>query len=266
MLGRAAVWTSRARVRWQSSLSIADELILLIKQSQQDDEDARDFLRASEAIDFTATDAYGSTALTLAARGGHVELCRDILSLLPPSSSVLNLANMFGSTPLMCASASGHVHVCTVLLQVPGVDVNVRTRYGSTALSKAAEAGHAAIVDQLLARGAQVIPNALGKSPYELAQAKGHELPQLLPTARARVTSIKDANLLECWLESTGEYVLVEKKTQMRVGVNAAVEILNENDRWTLHQVSTGTLVGKQRCLHPRRPFEKKCIDCPERR
>ena len=23
---------------------------------------------------------------------------------------------------------------------------------------------------------------------------------------------------------------------------------------------------AKQRCLHPRRPFDKKCVDCPDKR
>ncbi|KDO28850.1 hypothetical protein SPRG_05721 [Saprolegnia parasitica CBS 223.65] len=239
--------------RWSSTCAVtrADGLIALIKQApgRNDDDDARDYLRATSAIDLRVTDAYGSTALTLAARGGHLELCRDLLNVLDtprstaPRATVLNQANMFGSTPLMCASASGHVDVCHLLLGA-GVDVDVRTRYGSTALSKAAEAGHAAIVDALLAAGATSSPNALGKTPFELAQAKGHKLPQLEEApmhderSSARVTSWRSATLIECQLASTGEFVLVEKTdARQRTPINAALELMFSDGRWCIAHV-----------------------------
>ncbi|OQR82780.1 hypothetical protein ACHHYP_15550 [Achlya hypogyna] len=274
--------------RWLSTtaLSNADALVALIKEANGDDDDARDFLRAAPVVDLTVTDAFGSTALTLAARGGHLELCRDLLHVIDAPSSigprevVLNQANMFGSTPLMCASASGHSAIVGVLLAA-GADVNIKTRYGSTALSKAAEAGHGVIVDQLLAHGASVTENALGKTPFDLALAKGHVLPQLeqrLSAAKAdeaaveptveiaRVTSWRSATLIECRLEASDEVVLVQKEATQRTPINATLELSLTDDRWYIVSAPVAKRPAKQRCLHPRRPFDKKCVDCPERR
>ncbi|KDO16858.1 hypothetical protein SPRG_17660 [Saprolegnia parasitica CBS 223.65] len=251
--------------RWSSTCAVtrADGLIALIKQApgRNDDDDARDYLRATSAIDLRGTDAYGSTALTLAARGGHLELCRDLLDALIRHAALHRARR-----------ASGHIDVCHLLLGA-GVDVDVRTRYGSTALSKAAEAGHAAIVDALLAAGATSSPNALGKTPFELAQAKGHKLPQLEEApinderSSARVTSWRSATLIECQLASTGEFVLVEKTdARQRTPINAAPELVFSDGRWCIAHVPASNRPVKQRCLHPRRPFENKCVDCPDKR
>ncbi|KAF0698952.1 Aste57867_10443 [Aphanomyces stellatus] len=264
-----------------------DDLIALIKTGQADV--ALDSLQDDEppriaAIDWAMTDNYGSTALTLASRGGHLSLCQAILPHVSPS--ILNQPNMFGSTALMCASASGHDAICRTLLAA-GADVQVRTRYGSTALSKAAEAGHDSIVAQLLARGAVATPNAMGKTPWDLAKEKGHTLASLVqyddavssteddddeededdePVA-ARVGRILSATHIECRLDTDLTFVVVAKPEDTMVPVNAAVDVVVGADgSYVLHEIIGRRERKKQRCLHPRRPFDKKCVDCPDRR
>ncbi|CAK4512005.1 unnamed protein product [Aphanomyces euteiches] len=263
----------RSAVRWQRrafSTSSLD-LIALIKSSQADIalETLSDGASCTpQTMDWATTDAYGSTALTLAARGGHIALCQAILPHVTPD--VLNQANMFGSTALMCASASGHAAVCKVLLET-GADIQVRTRYGSTALSKAAEAGHDAIVTLLLVKGAEPTANVMGKTPWDLAMEKGHILtaaPSVQNEAQpvsARVTRIISSAHVECVLASDGSAVIVTKQENRLVPVNAEVRLV-QDDQGSYRLQELVSSVTKQRCLHPRRAYEKKCVDCPERR
>lgn len=286
-------------------MSGAERANALIGHIKKGDEDlARELLAQLVAdrkpIDFEFTDPYGSTALTLASRGGHIELARQMLSL-GLSAPVLNAQNIFGSTALMCASASGHLEVCTELLAQPDVDVNIRTQYGSTALSKAAEAGHSAIVEQLLARGATIAPNKLGKTPAELALAKGHTsvaavlqpiTPQrnpisppppkadaaAQPLVRARVCGVRASNVV-CKLDTAVQGPPGTVIAARAEGIPAALP-LNERVMlrrdpsvlpagWLIVEVCApeeGAAKRKQRCLHPRRPWDKKCVDCPDKR
>ncbi|RHY09698.1 hypothetical protein DYB36_013049, partial [Aphanomyces astaci] len=124
MLGRSWRLFGGSLRSFSSVVASSADLIALIKEGQADV--ALDFLEDDSSPrpdDWDTTDAYGSTALTLASRGGHLALCRAILPHVPPS--VLNQANMFGSTALMCASASGHGEICRTLLAA-GADVNVK--------------------------------------------------------------------------------------------------------------------------------------------
>jgi hypothetical protein len=315
----AARWSS-ARARSLSSVGAgpAERATVLIDHIKKGDiDDARELVAEASALgtpaaaaghlDLAMTDAYGSTALTLASRGGHLELTRALLALdpLPP---ILNAQNIFGSTALMCAAASGHERVTVELLEVAGVDVNVRTQYGSSALSKAAESGHAAIVSALLARGAVAHANKLGKGPAELAAAKGHAhvLPALelaaaapgacalgpsadasaraakppvpSPPVRARVVGIRAGNVvckLETAVQGPPSTVIAARAPGLPMAMPVNELVLLRRDMsvlpagWLLIEVvppDAGVTKAKQRCLHPRRPFDKKCVDCPDKR
>jgi hypothetical protein len=271
------------------------------------DEDlARELIAEGGPLDLEMTDAYGSTALTLASRAGHLELCRALLRLRP-GPAVLNAQNVFGSTALMCASASGHLDVASELLLLEGLDVNVRSQYGSSALSKAAEAGHSEIVLRLLARGAQIAPNKLGKTPAQLAEAKGHAhvLPVLeqaaarvaitphrnpvnapppqpnpaqQPLIRARVCGLRAANFV-CKLETAVQgppSTVIAGRGELKGPLPVNELVLLRRDPsvppagWVIVEVCQPAAGAgnkpKQRCLHPRRPYDKKCVDCPDKR
>jgi len=275
-------------------------LIELIKA--KDDDLAQEMVSEPEPVDLDVSDAYGSTALTLAARGGYLDLCQAILRRDPPPP--YNAQNIFGSTALMCAAASGHGDVCTELLKVKEIDVNIVTQYGSTALSKAAEAGHASIVEQLLARGADpTVSNKLGKTAAELAAAKGHmstaqlleqvkspprEDPalaeQLRPPRKSRalvsatVCGLRAGNVV-CKLDTAVQgppgTVIAQKGVGLPAMLPVNEKVLLQRDAsikpqgWIIVRVADADLMEKpkkQRCLHPRRPWDKKCVDCPDKR
>ncbi|VUC33716.1 unnamed protein product [Clonostachys rosea] len=78
---------------------------------------------------------------------------------------------------LLLAAARGHEHVVSLLLELPNVDFNARTKSGQTALSLAAEKGHAHTVQSLLQKeGLDVnMANTFGRTPLVLAVLGGHE-------------------------------------------------------------------------------------------
>lgn len=292
-----------------SPATASDRAAALIDAIKAGDDDfAADMLAEPAPIDLDLSDPYGSTALTLASRGGFLELVRHLLAREPPPP--INAQNAFGSTALMCAAASGHADVCTVLLAREDVDVDVRTQFGSTALSKAAEAGHAQIVEQLLARGADAsVSNRLGHTAAELAANRGHsETARLLagvggaaaagsqpdsadappaprppapsaplPLVSATVCGLRAGSTV-CKLDSAvqgppGTVLAARADGLPRVlPVNEKVRLRRDPDAkpqgWLIVEVVPEDSRGrvKQRCLHPRRPYAKKCVDCPDKR
>ena len=133
---------------WSAGLQVID----LIKESEI--EEAEEALGG--AVDVTAADGFGSTALILAARGGHVALVEALLK----QGADVKTANSFGSTALVCAASNNHTATASLLLAHHS-DVNHKTRVGSTALIKAAGAGHSSMCDLLLKHGAD--PSVVSK-------------------------------------------------------------------------------------------------------
>ena len=67
-----------------------------------------------------AADGDGSTALMLAADGGHTE---TVTALLAAPGLEVNAANGAGGTALMLAAFGGHIETVTALLAAPGLEV-----------------------------------------------------------------------------------------------------------------------------------------------
>jgi ankyrin repeat protein len=111
----------------------------------------------------------GSTALMLAAAGGHVEAVKLLLG----RGADVNKADNDGFTPFWEASGGGHVEVLKILLDC-GVDVNEVNNDGETPLHAAAEKGAVAAIKLLLGRGADTskADNA-GKTPVYTASENG---------------------------------------------------------------------------------------------
>lgn len=109
--------------------------------------------------------------LQVAAMNGHVQCVRTLLE----GGAQINCNNARGQTPLMCAAIYHRQEVVAVLL-VQRADANLtRHPFGHTALLHAAQNGNVAIVQALLAGGAQVgkFRND-GATPLFIAAAYGH--------------------------------------------------------------------------------------------
>ena len=81
----------------------------------------------------------------------------------------------FGRTPLSYAAQGGHEAIVQQLL-ARGADIEAKDRFGQTPLSFAAQGGHEAVVQQLLAQGADIEAKArAGRTPLSFAAMRGHE-------------------------------------------------------------------------------------------
>lgn len=95
---------------------------------------------------------FGETPLMLAARNGHIDICR---LLLQAGAKVDETTLLECATPLFEAAAAGHTEICRLLLEA-GAAVNACTRTATTPLMIAAQNGHPATCRLLLAAKADV--------------------------------------------------------------------------------------------------------------
>ena len=99
------------------------------------------------------------------------------------------------ATPLHYASQKGHTAVVELLLAA-GADVTAVSGFNMTALHFASLNGHKAVVKLLLAAGADVHAVSIGRTPLHLASQKGHgAVAELLLTAGADVTAVNRSNM-----------------------------------------------------------------------
>ncbi|KAI1299150.1 purine and uridine phosphorylase [Xylaria venustula] len=118
--------------------------------------------------DVDATDSHDWTPLYWAAQNGHEASVRLLLEADRISLDLEDKKD--GRTPLSWAAV-------TLLLATTKIDLNSKdTKYGKTPLLWAAENGHDAIVNQLLAAGADPrIGNFYASTPLFWAKKNGHE-------------------------------------------------------------------------------------------
>lgn len=113
-----------------------------------------------------ARNAYGETALMLAALRGQTEIAR---LLLDRGAEV----NHPGWTPLMYSAVNNRVDIARILIG-RGADLNAEADNGSTALMMAAREGHVPLVLLLLEHGADVNHKTkFGYSALEVARDRG---------------------------------------------------------------------------------------------
>jgi ankyrin repeat protein len=114
----------------------------------------------------------GYTPLHLAAFFGHARIAEELLDWGAEAS--LASRNAMGVTPLNSAAAGRHAAVVELLIAA-GADVNARSAGGHTPLHSAAQNGDAATAELLLAAGADpAIRDSDGLKPADMAGAAGY--------------------------------------------------------------------------------------------
>lgn len=118
----------------------------------------------------------GFTALHLAAFFAHAEIARNLIR--HGAEVAASSQNAMRVTPLHSAAAAHSGEIVRLLLE-NGAPVNQQQQGGWTALHAAADSGDREMVKSLVEYGADaLIRNDEGKSPVDLARAKGY--PELL--------------------------------------------------------------------------------------
>ncbi|KAI8148297.1 hypothetical protein BJV82DRAFT_591579 [Fennellomyces sp. T-0311] len=112
--------------------------------------------------------------LHLAARQGHVELCR----MLARNRDDLDVPDKYNSwTPLFWAASDGHAECVQILIEA-GCKVNMKDEYGKTALYYAAWEGEMDCVQLLIDAGCEVEP-ILDHQPMEEEEHELDAIPSL---------------------------------------------------------------------------------------
>ncbi|BFF92372.1 ankyrin repeat domain-containing protein 50 [Drosophila madeirensis] len=134
-------------------------------------------------IDLEIEDYNGQTALNIAARNGHLEVVKLLLSFSQPCNDGtgrmkrvdVNHADRDGWTPLRSASWGGHSDVVRLLISQPACKIDLADKEGRTALRAAAWSGHEDILKLLIESGADVNSvDRQGRTSLIAASYMGH--------------------------------------------------------------------------------------------
>ncbi len=105
----------------------------------------RDTARVNQLLahgwDVDARDAYGNTALMIAAACDYA----DITAILVDAGADVNIAGRVGNSALIYAAQTGATEVARLLIEA-GARVDVKNDFGNTALGLAAGYGHRDII------------------------------------------------------------------------------------------------------------------------
>src|SRR5580704_15127002 len=141
-------------------MRLALALVALVSAFAASTDDLREAVRAGDTdrvrallkqdVPLNVVDSLGGTALHDAVWEGE----KSIVALLLQAGADVNACHAeAGSTPLHYAIITGHTEIAAMLID-KGADVNARYSSGATSLHLAANRGSRAMVELLLAHGA----------------------------------------------------------------------------------------------------------------
>lgn len=144
-------------------------------------------LQSSEAINVNYQNKDGWSALVAAAYHGKLG---TVQVLLNTPGVDLEIQTHIGNTALYASSFSGHWEVVKMLLKA-GANATLVNNNGDTAVYAAAVNGHRLVINQLLeAKVDLTVVNKRGESPLYAAASKGHSIVvKILADAKVDVDS-----------------------------------------------------------------------------
>ena len=149
----------------------------------------------------------GVTALHLAARYGHLDLCRFLIQNLPKKTP----KSITGWTPFHEAACFGHLKVCKFLMEYIS-DINESNDWGVSAIHLAAKDDHLEVCKLLIKNGADVNAreNNTRMTPLHGAANSG-----ALSTCRLLMENMEDKNPQD--FNSWTPYQLAAKRGHLKV-------------------------------------------------
>ena len=139
--------------------------------AQEGQEEVVKLLLDAPNVRIDACKTGGATPLMVAAGYGFFWIVEQLIK----RGADVNPALDSGTTALSVAARSGHVEVVRVLLQAPAIEINHTTKAVITALSNACAKGHLDVVTLLLEKGADPnITHESGMGPLHMACLRGH--------------------------------------------------------------------------------------------
>lgn len=137
----------------------------------------------------------GKTLLHIASKYGYQELTQLLISKEANTERTLAC----GTTPLIAAASKGNIGTVNLLLKANANIINAESDDGASALTLAVERKHFALVELLIAFGANVNPKGAEYSPLLTASKEGSiEIVQALLAAGAIVNDFWTVESYEC--------------------------------------------------------------------
>jgi ankyrin repeat protein len=116
-------------------------------------------------------DIQGVTPVYISCQNGHPH----VLNALLRARADLNKAKTDGATPVFIACQNGHPHILDALLKARA-DPNKVTTDGASPLHVACDQGQQACVEALVAAGVDLTSAFKGRTPMDMASARGHSV------------------------------------------------------------------------------------------
>ncbi|OHE94115.1 ankyrin repeat protein [Colletotrichum orchidophilum] len=195
-------------------------------------------------------DKDGRTILSFAAQRGHFEIVKYLIESCK-SHFDINETDIKGQTPLILALNHGNEEIANFLLEVDGINPNLKDQNGRTALFFAAAYGHESTVKRLHETGIidANVKDSNGRSAFSYAAGYGafHDRKNSL---REDIISVRTGCMdrPEGW---PGHQTMLTSSIYRLIAIRSNIEALRE-----LHKAGADT---NSQCVHGRTPLSYAC-------